>query len=517
MADKPVGQVWEESLSNSRLTNALRRIPLGYPTLAAIGTIASLAIASAADSRNCDGLSTLLLLTYQAGWVVLAIHHLIHVREGYFIVGLARPTWYEFGIVVCWGAVAVAIVAIDGQALLPLTICWLVSIALYFLCATKMERARRKLKGDDGNGYRARRCTDVIRESEAWAWLCRQFAQVEDETVDEFRKRLSQPDTEDGNLSNTTWFACCSGFAISLVAAAGTLGSVVAPEQSTPAQPHHEKKSHVKTVPQKTDPSVPEDEATAEVEPPEADDCAAGFNPTKVPEPMRKSLSLAWHDVDGLDPEGPMEALGSDIAGCPGKAQPIPGLPGSWFVPGTCNGHLQGIAIALSGMHHPVYLLEQAGEFALPLIRAGRFVGAEDRFEVGGGDAYVIHSRAGSFVLIRDDASEGLLGESERGDGSGCESYADRDVAYSVAGPGAIEAWRAAAAASNNGVYPIAWSDSGDGEARLALRERNGGIVTVLHCVPSLLSCEGTIDGQRRRWSDEAYIAKVEVEALVEP
>jgi len=492
-----------------------RRIPIRRRTVAGIGAATFVIAASTVKAGGWESLSQLLTVVYQLGWVTLACHHLLHIYESYFSVGLARPTWYEFALVVVWFAVAVALGVMDDPKLLVLAVSWLLSAVLLFLSATEMETARKALKRE--TGYRARRATDVIRESDVWLWLCARFAQVEDDKVDELREKLSQPDTDDGHLSRTIWVACCSTVAIGLIAAAGALGSAVAPTEaaSDPNPPSQEKEAGLQKPAEKGGGESPGGEEIDVPKPNAEEDCGERFEPLHVPEPARRALVLAWRDVDGLDPE-PMEALGSDIAGCPGLARPIPDLPGSWYVPGYCKGTLRGLAIALSDMDHPVYLLEQAAEFALPLIHDGRFVSAEDRFEVGGGDAYVIHSRDGSFVPIRDAVTAGPVRRGEHG-GGGCGSYSDRDIAYSIAGPGIIEAWRAVAAITVGGIYPIAWGTASDNEVRIALRERGAGIVTVARCDPALLACEAKIDGALHRWSDEAYIGQSEVEALVEP
>jgi hypothetical protein len=478
-----------------------------------IGATAIAATGTTVKAGGWESLSLLLTVAYQLGGIILFGHHLLHIYEGYLSVGLARPTWYEFGLVATWVAIAVILALVHDPKLAILAGCWLLSAMMLFFSATSMERARKRLKRK--HGYRARRATDVIRESGVWARLCSRFAQVEDAKVYELRKKLSQPDTEDGNLSRTSWAAFCASIAIGLVAAASAVGSTVLPgEQDVPGLNSHPKEA---SKPRRVAGGVPKPpKEGVDVPTSQREDCGERFEPINVPEPARKALVLAWRDVGGLDPER-MEALGSDIAGCPGPAQPIPGLPGSWYAPGYCEGTLRGIAIALSGDLRPVFLLEQTAEFALPLIHDGRFVSAVDRFDVGGGDAYVIDSRDGSFVPIRDAVTAGPVDEGSQDREGGCGSYADRDVAYGIAGPGVIEAWRTVAAGTGGGVYPIAWGAGVDDKVRVALRERGAGIVTVANCTPSLLACEAKIDGQLHQWSGDAPISQAEVEALVEP
>jgi hypothetical protein len=465
---------------------------------------------SAIKAGGWEALAELLTLTYQLGWITLACHHLQHVFDGYFQVGLARPTAYEFALVVAWGAAAVVLGNSPDPNLWALTACWLLSAAWLFHSAALMEQAREQLKLS--TGYRARRTTDAIRSSETWFALCNLFARVDDETVDEFRRKLSQPDTKDGNLSRTIWVACCSTVAIGLIAAGGALGSVLAPpeEGSADRDGGSERREEKQEAGGGNESGGGTDATDAEAK---EEDCGEDWDPVNVPQPARNALILAWREVDDLEP-GPMEALGFDIAGCPGLARPIPGLPGSWYALGWCEGSLRAAAIVLRGATHPVALLEQAAEFALPLIRDGRFRSAEDRFEVGDGDAYVIHTRDGSFVPIRDDVTAGPVGEGD--EGGGCGSYGNRDVAYSFAGAGLIGVWKAVATITPGGVYPIAYGTASDGEVRFALRSPGVGIVTVAHCTPSLLTCEAKVAGINRRWSGET-IERAEVEALVEP
>ena len=478
-----------------------RRVPIGSRTVAGVGAVAILISAPIFRNGDWEGLSQLLTLAYQFGAIMLAGHYLLHLYEGYLTVGLARPTLYETALVLIWGFVAVLLGGIQDPKLPVLAVCWLVSFALLLALATAMETARKDLK--KATGRRARRATDVIRESYVWLWLCNRLAQVDDEKVEDLRRKFSKPDTEDGKLSRTFWVTLCSTAAIGLVAAAGAVGSTVAPGETSPNTGDGEHQED-------------DQEYGREIQVPEGEDCGALYNPVNVPEPERGALILAWREVNGLEP-GPMEALGYDIAGCPGPARRIPELPGSWYAPGYCDGDLRGVAVALEGMDHPVYLLEQAAELALPLIRQGLFLSAEDRFEVAGGDAYVIDSRRGSYVPIRDAVTAGPVEGSGGSNEDGCGEYADRDVVYGIAGPGLIEAWEAVAAITPGGVYPIPYGRTEQGQVRIALRSREVGIVAVARCNQALLACEAEIAGTNRRWSGGAEINREEVEALVEP
>ncbi|HYQ77866.1 MAG TPA: hypothetical protein VEP91_02005 [Solirubrobacterales bacterium] len=473
------------------LQGDVSKVPIGRKTAATIGSSALVLCGSALRSGGWEGLSHLLTIAYQLGWALLLCHHCLHLYERYFSIGLARATWFEFALLVVWTCGVGVLDLHPDPKLYMLAGIWLLSTGLLFWSATQMEIDREALK--EKTGYRAPRATDVIRGSFIWVELDNRLAQAKDDTVDALRERLNGRDTEDGNLSHTSWALWCSTFAISLIAVAGAVGSTVAPEPPDESKGggnvHHTR--------------------------PVSEDCSSRYLPVGVPEPQREALALAWHEVHGLE-TGPMEALGFDIAGCPGRARPIPGLSNSWYVPGYCEGQLRGIALAFDGLEHPVYLLEQAAEFALPMIRNKQLISAEDRFSVGGdGDAYVIDSRDGSFVLVRDDASAGPIRDGDNK--TGCGQYTDRDVAYTVAGPGLLGPWQAIASVTPGGVYPIADGTANGDEERFALRSTEAGIVATVHCLPSLLTCEAKIGGTPHRWSGEARTNRAEVKALVEP
>ena len=230
-----------------------------------------------------------------------------------------------------------------------------------------------------------------------------------------------------------------------------------------------------------------------------------------MPEPQRTALELAWHEVDGVPP-GPLEALGFDIAGCPGRAQPIPGKPRWWYVPGYCEGQLQAVAIAPDGLEHPVVMLEQAAEFTLPLISDDEFVDAVDRFVVGDGDAYVIDSTSGSHVLISEHSTAGAVAEQ----GSGCSDFSDKDVPYTIVDPTLLSGWRSVAAITPGGVYPIA-SAHDTASVEVVLFNSPAGIVAEGRCWAAKKACGVKIESEWIMGQADDHITQEEVEALVEP
>jgi hypothetical protein len=171
--------------------------------------------------------------------------------------------------------------------------------------------------------------------------------------------------------------------------------------------------------------------------------------------------------------------------------------------------------IAPRGLEHPVVLLEQAAEFALPIILDSRFVRAVDRFKVGGGDAYVVDADQGSFVLIRDHTTAGPVAE-RSSSGGGCADFTDADVRYTIVGPGLLEAWRFVSAISIGGAYPIGYARRADSSEWVDFRSPEG-IVAQGSCVVKTMVCtievgEEQISGRRGDTTTQG-----EVKALVEP
>jgi hypothetical protein len=493
------------------------------PTQATIITVSAGSLVGLAIFllRFCsfEGLSELLTLIYQASWVALVVHHGCHIYAGYFrTTGLPREAALELLFVLAWGAVAVGIGLLDDPKLLPLAAVWIGSAYALFHLSTDMEEAREQLF--EAEGRRLRRASDVIRESGIWLGFRSRVLQVEDPRAHGVLEMFPETDSEDGKLTRMIWTAICSMVAIGLIATTAAAGQVLLKSDEPPAGSGVTEKGGGGGSAPDTTPEVNtrrrggrEQEEGRE---PEGSECGGRRDPGgRMPGPIRRSLSLAWHDVEGLDP-GLMEALDYDIGGCPGPARPIPGLKGDWYAPGYCEGDLTMLSIAFEGIDHPVVLLEQAADFALPMIRQGRFVSAEDRFTIGEGDAYVINSRDGSYVPIRDTASSGRVEGSGDGDG-GCGDFIDEDVAYAVAGPGLLDPWRSVAAISPGGVYPIDVATDGPSRPRLALRSTATGILTMATCDAPLLTCELRLGEETYTGSPGAHITSTEVQALAEP
>ena len=480
--------------------------------LALVGT----ALARPLSGGSIADISQLLTIACLLGAGALLCRHLFHVYEGYYVKGLLGPMLAELGTALGMVAMAALLARAADPQIPALAICGVVSALALLFGTTWMEE--RRAAASLLPGLRVRRATDVLRQSGVWRFVCKRFKQVDFEFARRLRRKLAGPDSKDGDLSLGASIVFLTQVAIGLLATSLLAASTVVPVQLTPDQkrgggePPRERPDGKGEKPGGADTTrVPVDPSVSA----KAVECGTGYDPGPgVPEPQRSSLLLAWHEIPGLVP-GPMEALGFDVAGCPRPARPLPGSPGSWFALGYCGEDLQALALAQRGLDHPVVLLEQAAEFALPLVLDGELEGALDRFPVGGGDAYVIDSRRGSYVLFRDRTTAGSV-EGAEGRPGGCGGFVDQDVEYAIVGPGLIELWRAVAAISLGGVYPIDYARQEDGTESVVFRSPEGIVGAGLCSTPHFV-CHIDIGGARVHGRPGTYITREEVIALVDP
>lgn len=487
-----------------------------WKALAGVVITAVLSALPAIRSSSLEGMSEILSASYLLVWAAALTRFCFHLYEGYTQYGLLRETALELAVVSVWGVLAVyAYRARDPQ--IPMLIGFGAgATAMFFFSATSIESARVRLAGVTNGQVRLGRASDILRNSSVWDEVLQRVHQLDSERVREAGRWLGGADTEDGMLSRAAFIALCLLAAITL--AAGGL-AIVGTALGVPLTAKPAKEPREKKPPSPKQRGGQQNEPRALPSPPEqkhssTDGCDPSYRPgPEVPEPQRTALGLAWREVDGVPP-GPLEALGFDIAGCPGRASRIPGKPQWWYVPGYCEGQLQAIAIAPEGLEHPVVMLEQAAEFTLPLINHGEFVDAVDRFVVGDGDAYVIDSTSGSHVLIREHSTGGAVTGDTQDDG--CADFSDKDVPYAIVDPRLLSGWRAVAAITPGGVYPIASAHDSD-SVEVVLFNSPAGIVAEGRCWAARRTCGVKIESEWIMGDADDHITQGEVEALVGP
>jgi hypothetical protein len=492
-----------------------------------VGTVlgpVALSVLPVIRSGNLAGTSKILVVAYAGIWAFVFLRVCIHLYEGYLRKGLWWETLLELSTLVFWGLLVVIAIRLANPQIVRLAAFAAVASALLLVSFTVLERARGELTAGE-DGVRIRRATKVIKESWTWGEACDLFGRLNTRPTEKLRDWVSGDDPDDGLLSRAGIFALCA--VVSLAVTAGSLtivGTIVGMQLTAPGKTSRDKQKsdgHGQDSEDNTGGAAgtilggdsPKGDRERAFASSPASDCGFDYDPgPRVSEPERSSLMLVWHQVDGIVP-GLLEALGSDIAGCPGPAWPISGKPGWWYATGYCKGSLRSIGIAPAGAEHPVVLLEQAAEFASPLIKAGKFEDAVDRFTVGDGDAYVIDAAAGSYVLIRIHSTGGSVARSVASDG--CNNFANRDVAYTIVPPALIPGWRSVAAISSGGVYPIsAAHHSGDLESFVFVSD--AGIEAEGRCWHEGAACSVEIEGV---WitGGPALTDQREVEALAEP
>jgi hypothetical protein len=496
--------------------NEGRRLPFSKKTVAWVAGLAGAALVSALREGSMAGLSELLVIGYSLSWAAVAFRHLLQLSAGYYRAGLGRPMLCELGTLAVWGALAWMLSHGENPQISTLALVGLATTVLFFFSATRLEDSRSK-RAELG-ATPPPRATEVLKQSRLWRGICRRFAQIDFEHARRVRDFIAELDSEDGKLSLAASIillivATIGGFALTLILASTVFPVKLtsehvpqkAPEEKRRSGKHSNPSPHRESLPPRR---KPESSGIAS-------SCGEPYDPgPTVPEPERSSLILAWQGVAGIQP-GPVEALGFEVAGCPRPARPIPGEPRSWYALGYCDEELRTVAVAPEGLSHPIVMLEQAAEFVLPMILNRRFLSAVDRFDVGDGDAYVIDGHEGSFVLIRDRKTGGPV---HRDDGaeSGCRGYADEDVRYTIVPPSMLEIWRAVAAISPGGVYPIGYVRDENGVVSIDFRSPEGIVASGSCSIPDGM-CRIELGGNPIEGRRGVFITQREVEALVDP
>lgn len=164
-----------------------------------------------------------------------------------------------------------------------------------------------------------------------------------------------------------------------------------------------------------------------------ADLCPDASEPGKEATPPQSAeLRSLWLGSSS----GP--GVGALVAGCPEPAAEVRPGSGVWFAPGRCGGDLRSIGIS-TGDGSPALVLAQAAQFTLGKAIDGTLVEASRRTRVRGGDAYVIDTTIGSYVLVRARVvTRSAPGSASR---SHCAAIVQAGNPYTVLPPAIVVAW----------------------------------------------------------------------------
>lgn len=461
---------------------------------------------------SMTGASRLLAMGFAVFSAGLLVRHVVHIADRYYRPAIRKAALFELAVTVAIGAMTWMLLTSPDPQIPRLAASGAVAAGLFLWSAGTLEDARSAMVAQ---GVAIRRASDFWRASWVWRALCKLTSWLHFGWIERLRKFFGGPDTPPGKLSLMAAISSIALVVIGLISTGLVIASVIFPIQITPDDSDRDG-PRAETRPSETEKEDEGEQAgSKEVSPTDTEECSNSHDAgVGVPEPAASALRLGWEGVDGTEPDL-MEALGFEIAGCPGIPRPIRNRPGWWYEPGYCGGELRAIVIAPLGLEHPIVLLEQAATFGLPIITGGHFVNAVDRFEVGGGDAYIIDSDEGSSVLIRDHTTAGVIDEGSS-PGSGCAAFTDTDVRYTVVRPELFEAWRFVSSISVGGAYPIGYARSQDGSEWFDFRSPRG-IVAKGSCVLETMVCTIDIDEPQISGQPGDTITKSEVKTLVEP
>lgn len=163
-----------------------------------------------------------------------------------------------------------------------------------------------------------------------------------------------------------------------------------------------------------------------------SDVCAGDPSPgSPAPSPQRELLRGLWLGGTG------MSGAGAVAAGCAQPAEPVPGHPQVWVARGVCGASLRSLGI-VAPEYLPALTYQEAAEFAYEKVKEGKLLGASSRWPVGDGDAYIVDTEDGSYVLIRRHTS---LGDARPGGSLPCEGAAPLSAPYTIVPPGLVGLW----------------------------------------------------------------------------
>lgn len=204
-----------------------------------------------------------------------------------------------------------------------------------------------------------------------------------------------------------------------------------------------------------------------------------------APHPQRAGIHRVWL--------GAGTGAGAVQAGCALRARHVRSRSNVWYSIGMCGAAVRSVAVATPTSSSLLY--QQAAEFAMTKVESGELLGASERRSIFEGDAYVIQTTTGPFVLIRSRSSAGPVTPDP---GSiPCERFTTRNVRYVTVPPGLIGAWLEIVRALG-WIWPIEdVTNRGSGHDFVFRLGEDGAIVAHATCVTDIdctVTRRGTIE-----------------------
>jgi hypothetical protein len=136
--------------------------------------------------------------------------------------------------------------------------------------------------------------------------------------------------------------------------------------------------------------------------------------------------------------------------GCRQSARAVTNHPDVFVAEGLCATTRVSVIVATPTDAGLLY--QEAGDIAMELVARGILQGASNRVDIGEGDAYVLQSDVGPWVLIRETKSAGVAIPDPTA--LPCAQYTNRAVRYTVLPPPLAAAWIYQVRVSDQWLWP---------------------------------------------------------------
>ena len=154
-----------------------------------------------------------------------------------------------------------------------------------------------------------------------------------------------------------------------------------------------------------------------------------------APQPQADELRSLWLGSQS----GP--GTGAIVAGCPEAAMPVRPGSGTWFAAGRCAGELRSVGVS-TGDQSPALALSASRAVSRSRGRPTEPSSMpRDESVLDRGDAYVLDTTIGAYVLVRPGVTTGVAGTAPGT--SSCAEAVGASAPYTVVPPALIEAWHA--------------------------------------------------------------------------